>query len=103
MDERTRLDRTAKARYRALTERLDRQVEQVAPGVWVTPSRSNPDNFHIVSQQRGQLVCDCEASRYGSPCAHVQAVQIWVGNAVYRQRVDKPQSPYPERKRVPLV
>ena len=103
MDDRQRYDRTAKARYRALTERLDRQVEQVASGTWVTPSRSNPDNFHIVSQQRGQLVCDCEASRHGTPCAHVQAVIVARGNAVYSHRVDKPQSPYPERKRVPLV
>lgn len=103
MDERTRLDRTTNARYRALTERLDRQVERVAEGVWTVPSKSNPSDFHIVHQAHGRLICDCAGAKAGQPCRHVSAVQLWIGNARYSHRVDKPQSPYPERKRVPLV
>ena len=103
MDEHTRLDRTAKRRYEALTGRLWTGVEEVGNKVWTVPSRSNPDDFHIVYLEHGKLVCSCPGGTHGQPCVHTQAVLIYQGNAIYSHRVSMPQSPYPARKQVPLV
>jgi hypothetical protein len=91
MDEHTRLDRRTRRRYEALTERLDREVEEVSAGVFAVPSRSNPHDFHLVVLQDGQMVCDCPGAKAGQPCRHVEAVIVYRGNAIYSHRATKPR------------
>lgn len=103
-DAHTRYDRTARRSYEALTSRLDLQVEQVARDAWTVPSKSNPEDFHLVALINGEMVCDCPGAKAGQPCRHVAAVRIARGNVVYRRTVGRqPQSPYPPLRRTALT
>ena len=108
MDEQTRTSRRTRRRYEALTERLDREVDEVSPGVFAVPSRSDPNDFHLVVLRDGEMVCDCPANVHGQPCRHAEAVLIFRGNTIYSHRLARPESeswysaPRPLRK-VPLL
>lgn len=87
-------------RIEALTEGLDEQAEQVAPNVWVVPSRSRPDDFHIVTHTpEGTTVCDCEGAKAGQPCRHAEAVACLLERAQWERKREAQNRPLPSSKR----
>jgi hypothetical protein len=44
--------------------------------VWMVPSQSEANRWHMVTEIEGQLECDCHAGQYGRLCIHRAVVYL---------------------------